>query len=237
MLSLLKKELQSYFITPIGYVFVAVYLAVNGVLFTNLTLKAAVPTTNVEAYFTTSVLALVLLVPLLTMRSFSEERKMKTDQLLLTAPVSLAAMVGAKLLGAYIVYALTVLASALNMLALGIYGATVNYAVIFGSYLSLLLIGLACVSIGVFISAMTENQLISAVMTMGFLLVIVYLSLFNSQIESDFLRSVLSWISLLDRYALFTYGIFDLSSLIYYISIAGVFYFLTVRVFEKRRWG
>ena len=200
-------------------------------------MKATVPTTSVETYFTTSVLALVLLVPLLTMRSFSEERKMKTDQLLLTAPISLASMVGAKLLGAYIVYALTVVASAMNMFALGIYGNTINYASIFGSYLSLLLIGLACVSIGVFISALTENQLISAVLTMAFLLVIVYLSLFNSQIESDVLRTVLSWIALLDRYALFTYGIFDLSALIYYISIAGVFYFLTVRVFEKRRWG
>ena len=143
---------------------------------------------------------------------------------------------GAKLLGAYIVYIIAVLASSLNIIALDIYGNTVNYGVIFGSYLSLLLIGLACIAIGVFVSSLTENQLVAAIVTMGILLVIIAISMFNSQIESDFLRAVLSWISLLDRYALFTYGMFDLSALIYYISIAGVFFFLTVRVFEKRRW-
>ena len=140
MFSLLKKEIRSYFITPIGYVFVAVYLAVNGVLFTNLTLKATVPTTSVDAYFTTSILALVLLVPLLTMRSFSEERKMKTDQLLLTAPISLASMVGAKLLGAYVVYSLTVVASAMNMFALVIISLQLKvWAVLLISVLLLLL--------------------------------------------------------------------------------------------------
>ena len=234
MLALLKKELHSYFITPIGYAFIAIYLAVNGVLFTTFTLKSGF--TVPDTYFTWSVLALVLLVPILTMKSFSEERKMKTDQLLLTAPVSLSAVVGAKLLGAYIVYIIAVLASSLNIIALDIDGNTVNYGVIFGSYLSLLLIGLACIAIGVFVSSLTENQLVAAIVTMGILLVIIAISMFNSQIESDFLRAVLSWISLLDRYALFTYGMFDLSALIYYISIAGVFFFLTVRVFEKRRW-
>ncbi|MBE6637921.1 MAG: ABC transporter [Ruminococcaceae bacterium] len=233
MLALLKKEIHSYFTTPIGYAFIAIYLAVNGVLFTVFTLKSGYSTP--ETYFTWSVLALILLVPILTMKSFSEERKMKTDQLLLTAPISLGAVVGAKLLGAYVVYVITVLASTLNCIALGIYGK-INLGVLFGSYLSLLLIGLACIAIGVFVSALTENQLVAAVFTMGLLLIIIYISLFNSQIENDFLRSVLSWISLLDRYALFTYGMFDLSALIYYISIAGVFYFLTIRVFEKRRW-
>ena len=111
-----------------------------------------------------------------------------------------------------------------------------NLGVLFGSYLSLLLIGLSCIAIGVFISALTENQLVAAVITMGLLLVIIAIGMFNGQIENDFLRSVLSWISLLDRFSLFTYGMFDLSALIYYFSIAGVFYFLTVRVFEKRRW-
>ena len=233
MLALLKKELHSYFITPIGYAFIAIYLAVNGVLFTVFTLKSGFSTP--DTYFTWSVLALVLLVPILTMKSFAEERKMKTDQLLLTAPVSLTAVVGAKLLGAYIVYIAALLASSLNCLALDIYGSA-NFAILFGSYLSLMLVGLACISIGVFVSALTENQLVAAIITMGMLLVIIYISFFNAQIENDVLRTVLSWISLLDRYSMFTYGIFDLSALIYYISIAGVFYLLTVRVFEKRRW-
>lgn len=233
MLALLKKELHSYFITPIGYAFIAIYLAANGVLFTVFTLKSGYSST--ETYFTWSVIALVLLVPILTMKSFSEERKMKTDQLLLTSPISLAAVVGAKLLGAYAVYTLAVVASSLNCIALGIYGH-MNLGVLFGSYLSLLLIGLSCIAIGVFVSALTENQLVAAVITMGLLLIIIAIGMFNAQIENDFLRSVLSWISLLDRFALFTYGMFDLSALIYYLSIAGVFYFLTVRVFEKRRW-
>ena len=149
--------------------------------------------------------------------------------------MSLTAVVGAKLLGAYIVYLVAVIASSLNCVALDFYG-NVNFSVIFGSYLSLMLVGLACISIGIFISALTENQLVAAIITMGMLLVIIYISFFNAQLESDVLRTVLSWISLLDRYSMFTYGIFDLSALIYYISIAGVFYLLTVRVFEKRRW-
>lgn len=101
----------------------------------------------------------------------------------------------------------------------------------------MLLIGAACISIGVFISSLTENQIIAAIVTMAVLLVLMMLSIFNSYISVPFLRTVLNWFSILNRFSNFSFGIFDFSALLYYFSLSGIFLFLTVRVFQKRRWG
>ena len=100
-----------------------------------------------------------------------------------------------------------------------------------------ILIGAAFIAIGLFISSLTENQLAAAVMTVAVILVMLILDLVNQYIDVYVIRKVISWVCVLSRFSNFTTGILDFSSILYYISIAGVFLLLTVRVYDKRRWG
>jgi len=112
-----------------------------------------------------------------------------------------------------------------------------NTAIIAGNLIGILLLGAAFIALGLFISALTENQLVAAVSTMGIILVMVLVGLLRGLVDNYAIRFVLSWISVLERFYYFGYGIFDFNALLYYISICSVFIFLTIRVYEKRRWG
>ncbi len=234
MLSIYKRELGSYFTTPIGYIFCAVFLALSGAVFSYTTLFSM--RADVTSYFTYMLVLLIVLVPLLTMKLFSEERKQRTEQLLLTAPVSLYGMVGGKFLAAYTLFAGCTLLSFCSFFLLYLY-ADVKSAVLFGNLLAMLLLGMAFVAIGLFVSALTENQLAAAVGTVAILLALMLVSLLNSVIPVYWIRFVLSSISVFARYQNFTQGVFDIAAIIYYLSMTAVFLFLTVRVFDKRRWG
>ncbi len=234
MLAIYKRELAAYFTTPIGYVFCAVFLALSGAVFSYTTLFSM--TADVTTYFTAILLLLVILIPLLTMKLFSEERKQRTEQLLLTAPVSLYGMVAGKFLAAYTLFAGCTLLSFCSFFILYLY-ARVQTAVLFGNLVAILLLGMTFVSIGLFVSALTENQLAAAVGTVAILLVLVLISLLNSLIPVYWIRFVLSSISVFSRFQSFTQGIFDIAALFYYLSVSVAFLYLTVRVFEKRRWG
>ena len=234
MLAIYKREIAAYFHTPIGYIFCAVFLALSGAVFSYTTLFSM--KADVTSYFTYMLVLLVVLVPLLTMKLFSEERKQKTEQLLLTAPVSLYAMVAGKLLAAYTLYAACTLLSFSSFFILYLY-ADVKTAVLFGNLVAILLLGLTFITIGLFVSALTENQLAAAIGTVAILLVLMLISLANSIIPVYWIRFVLSSISVFARFQNFTQGVFDIAALFYYLSISAAFYFLTVRVFDKRRWG
>ena len=108
---------------------------------------------------------------------------------------------------------------------------------VFGCLVGVLLIGACFIAVGLFISAMTENQLAAAVISVAAIAFMILVGIFNNYIGSGFIVSVLDWISVLSRFDNFAYGLFDFSALLYYVSISGVFLFLTVRVYEKRRWG
>ena len=235
MLSIYKKELRSYFTTPIGYVFFAVFLAISAVLCTFTTIKASNPTTNVSTFFTGLLFVLIVIIPLLTMKLFSEEKKMRTEQLLLTAPISITNMVLSKFFAALTLYAGALLLSSLNMIPLFIY-AEPEAAVIFGNYIAIFLVGSAFIAIGVFMSSLTENQLAAAVSTTAVLLALLVINFANGAIDSYAVRSVLSWLSIYSRYTAFTYGIFDYVALLYYVSVCFVFCYLTIRIYEQRRW-
>ena len=234
MLSIYKRELASYFTTPIGYIFCAVFLALSGAVFSYTTLFSM--KADVTTYFTYMLVMLLVLIPLLTMKLFSEERKQKTEQLLLTAPVSLYGMVAGKFLAAYTLFAGCTLLSFCSFFLLYLY-ADVKSAVLFGNLLAILLLGMAFVAIGLFVSALTENQLAAAVGTVAILLALMLISLLNSIIPVYWIRFVLSSISVFARYQNFTQGVFDIAAILYYLTMTAVFLFLTVRVFDKRRWG
>lgn len=234
MLAVYKKEMRSYFTTPIGYVFMGIFLLASGFIFGLTTLQSQ--TSDVSEYFQIMIFAYVIVVPLLTMRSLSEERRARTEQLLLTSPLRLTSLVGAKFLAAYTMYLITAIISAFYMIPLGIYGNP-NWGRVAGCYIALMLIGMCFVAIGIFVSSLTENQFVAAIGTIGLLGFFVVLGTLGTFIDSSAVKAMISWVSIYSRYTNFTYGIFDTASALYYISVAAVFLFLTVRIYERRRWN
>ena len=232
MLAIFKKEMRSYFTGAIGYAFLVIFLAVGAALFCLTTLLSM--RADVSTYFIYMMIFSGVMLPLLTMKSFSEERKIKTEQLVLTSPVSLVSMVMGKFLAATAVFAGATLVSSLSFVILYRY-ASVKTAMLFGNFIALLLVGMTFISIGMFVSSLTENQLAAAVGTIGILLFFMLISLLNNVIPFYFLRFILNGISIYARFVNFTNGIFDVASLVYYLSICAVFLFLTVRVFARRR--
>ena len=236
MLAIYKREMLSYFTSPIGYVFIAVFLALNAFIFSICTLMAG-EGSSVGSYFMFVMFIFIVLVPLLTMESFSVERKMRTEQLVLTSPVSLMGMVFAKFLAAFTMFGGTFLGGNLiNFATLYMYGEP-NTAVLISSSIGILLIGAAFIAIGLFVSAMTENQLVAAVGTMGILIFLLLIGFLTPYIDSYVVRTVLNWISIYSRFGNFSYGILDPATFVYYFSICFVFMFITVRIYEKRRWS
>ncbi len=233
MFAIYKKELRSYFVNPIGYVYVALFLAVSSLVFAYTTLYSG--TCDLSTYYILMLFLFAILIPLLTMRMLSEEKKSKTEQILLTSPVSLFSVIFAKYLAAYTLFAGTLLISCLNFAVLYSYGKP-NTAVIFSTTLGILLIGSAFVAIGIFVSACTENQLVSALVTIVSIAATLVIGILANYVTFTPLRVVMKWFSVFDRFYVFTYGYFDLVSLLYYISVSIIFIFLTIRVFEKRRW-
>ncbi len=256
MLAIYRKEMRSYFINPIGYVYLGVFLVFSALLFSYTTINAGSYSTS--SYFTFLIISFVILIPILTMRLFAEERKLRTEQLLLTAPVTITGMVLGKYFAALTIYVGGILISCLNFIPLYVVGAAEragdNMALthigpvtgeILGSLLAVILLGAALIAVGTLISALTENQLSAAIITIGVIAVMVLLNVFNRLTDSDgqpligsyAVRFVLDWVSVMSRFSNFSNGIFDYAALFYYISLAFVFLFLTVRVYEKRRWG
>ena len=214
MLAIYKREMLSYFTSPIGYVFIAVFLALNAFIFSIFTLMAG-EGSSVGSYFMFVMFIFIVLVPLLTMKSFSEERKMRTEQLILTSPVSLMGMVFAKFLAAFTMFGGTFLGGNLiNFATLYMYGEP-NTAVLISSSIGILLIGAAFIAIGIFVSAMTENQLVAAVGTMGILTFLLLIGFLTSYIDSYVVRTVLDWISIYSRFGNFSYGILDPATFVY----------------------
>ena len=234
MSAIYKRELRAYFVTPIGYVCLAIFLAASGFLFSMTTLLSQ--TTDTSTYFVFSLFLLIIVCSLLTMRLFSEEKKLRTEQLLMTAPISITSMVTAKFFAAETVFLAGLLLTSLNVIPLYLYAEPYT-AQIVGNYVALFLVGSAFIAIGLFMSSLTENQLATAVATIGVLLFLLIMSFANSYIDLYAFRYVIDWLSVYARYQNFTQGIFDYNALLYYASICFVFVYLTIRIYERRRWA
>lgn len=235
MIAIFKRELRAYFTGVVGYVFLASFLAVSAAVFSFTTLFSM--SADVTAYFTFMLIFSAVILPILTMKSFSEERKMRTEQLLMTSPVSITGVVFGKFLASYVMFAGALLFSSLYFLLLLPY-AQLKLAVLFGNILAMLLVGLVFISIGLFVSSLTENQLTAAVGTMAIILAFLAVGLVSSLLPTEYwLRFVLDSLSVFTRFQSFTNGYFDIASLIYYLSAAGVFLFLTIRVYDRRRYN
>ena len=234
MSAIFRRELGAFFTSGIAYVFLAVFYLLAGLFFYMYTLSSS--TTDMSGMFSMLFAVIIFLIPILTMKSFSEEKKQKTEQGLLTAPVGLGGIVLGKYFATILMYIFGVSIVLIYALILSFFGS-VDWGILFSNYLALILLGAAFIAIGMFISSLTENQVVAAVGGICSLLFLCLVDILTNYISIDFITDFLNSISFYNKYYEFTCGIFNLSSVLFYISTAVIFNFLTVRVFEKRRWS
>jgi ABC-2 type transport system permease protein len=232
MIALYRKELRSTFTSWTGYVYLAVFSLISGFIFTTGNLLSQ--NGDIKSYFASICTVLVLLVPILTMRVFAEERKLRTLQLLFTMPLSLVDIVAGKFLATLTVFGIGLVPTLAYPVILASYGG-VETAVVAGNYLGLLMLVSACIAIGLFVSALTENQLIAAVVTYALLLALWLLD--TTGLESAAGTGVphLAYLSLNRHFQAFTYGIFNPADIVFFASLTLLFLAFCVLTLDARK--
>ena len=234
MVAILKRELSSYFNSAVAYVVMAVYFLFSGLFFSMICIEN--DTSSLSYVFGNMFIIILFIIPIITMKSFSEEKRQRTDQALLTSPTSLFEIVMGKFLGALILFAICSLIFVVYALVLSFFTSP-DWAVVLCTVLGLLLLGSALIAIDIFISVLTESMIISAVAGMGVGLLIYMLSNLSNNITVDWIATIVKKIDFLTYYTNFTYGMLNLTDIIFFLSVTGLFLFFTARVLEKRRWS
>jgi ABC-2 type transport system permease protein len=232
MSAVFRKEVTTYFNTMIGYVYMGVFLFFSGLLFNMKNINEG--SASISELFGSLFFVLILLTPFLTMRLMAEEKKTKTDQMLLTSPVPVRSIVLGKYFAAVFVLAMSMAATLLYVLIIAIFSSPYFGEILLG-YVGYLLLGGVCISIGLFISSIMENQLSAVLITFVVLLLLWMPSLIS--VNDSVISSVLGVLSIFSNYAPFARGILSISSVLYMLSFSFVFLMLTVVMTERRRWG
>lgn len=230
-----RREMGAFFTSGLGYVFLTVFYAFSGYFFYTDVLSSKI--TDTSPMFVSMFIIFIFLIPVLTMRLLSEEKKNKTDQGLLTAPISLWELVLGKFLAAFTLF---VIAESIIFVYAVIlkYLGNVVWPTLIGNYVAMLFLGAAFISIGLFVSSLTENQMTAAVVSFVVMLILyVYDDMFLGRISNDKVLDVLSALSFRSRYVEFTTGVFSAGSILFFISTAFLFNFFTIKVLEKKRWS
>ncbi len=231
--AIFKREFKNYFTSPIGYVILAVFLFFSGLFFSYIFMYGMADITFVFSQMFNIVL---FVVPILTMRTMSEDRRQKVDQALLTAPVSLTGIVMGKFFAALGVFALGFAPTLVFQLIFSMY-LTPDWLIYFGNVVGILLFGSAMIAAGIFISSLTESQMVAAVGSFALSLFIMMMDTFASLINLDFIQKVTDWLSISGRYNTFVAGVFDYANVLFFVGFAAIFLFLTVRILDKKRWA
>lgn len=234
MTAILKREIRAYFDSLIGYIFLTAFFAGSGILFGITSLQYG--STSMSGMYSGLFYILLVLIPILTMRTLSEEKRQKTDQLLLTAPISLSALVIGKFLAAMLIYSIGVVMTLVYAIVVSFFGS-VAWLTVVGNVVGLLLLGAAYIAVGILISSLTENQVIAAIGGFAATLLLYLIGTVAQIIPVPWLAGVFRNLSFSTRYAPFTYGVFDFSNVLFFISATVIFLFLTMRVLERRRWS
>lgn len=234
MRAVFKREVRAYFQSPQGYVFIAVMYFFTAYYFFTYNLYSN--TTDMSNLFDQLFSVVLFLVPILTMRLMSEDKRARTDQLLLTAPISRLGIVMGKYLSALCVYLVAISASLLMAVVLSFYGVP-DWPVIIGNLVGLILLGASLIAICMFLSSLTESQVIAAVSGFAVSLFLVLVDALVYVVSGKLFQKIFSYMSFNDRYNGFTIGIIDLSNVLFFLSIAALFVLLTAAVLEKRRWS
>lgn len=232
--AILKRELSSYFNSAIAYVVMSVFFFFSGYFFYIICLENS--SASLSYVFSNMFIIILLLIPIITMKSFSEEKRQKTDQALLTSPASLAEIVLGKFFGAFLLYAICCSIFLVYALVIAAF-TTPEWSSIFGTLIGLLLLGASLIAIDIFISSLTESMIISAIVSIGAGLLIYMLSTFTNFISVEWISTVLGKIDFVNYYTEFTYGKLNIANVVFFVSVTGLFLFFTDRVLEKRRWS
>ena len=287
MTAIIKKEMRAYFTSVAGYGFLTVLLVLTGMFFSIANIMGLNP---YYAYtLNQSTILFLILIPVLTMRLFAEESRQKTDQLLYTAPLTVAQIVVGKFVAAMLLFLTGMVITMIFPLIMAFYGR-IPTAETIGAFTGFILLGACYIAVGIFISSLTENQIIAAVATFAvlFLFIIldglavsmpvsrsssaIFLALvaaglsfimyrstksklvaiilfvllaaggttvyfINNLLFDGVITKVMNWFSLLNRFGNFMEGVLSISDIVYYVTFAFAFVFLTVNTIEKRRWA
>ena len=235
MKAVFKRELRSFFNTPIGYVVMAVVFFFAGLFFYTYNLYAG--SAGLTGVFSMLFYVVLIALPLLTMRMFSEEKRQKTDQALFTAPVSLSGIVAGKFLATYLFFAITLSITLVYGVVISTQ-LTPDWMVIFGNFFGTLLLGGMIIAAGIFFSALTESQLIAVIVTIAFSLALMMIDSFANLLTfSPWLMEAVSFFSVYTRYAEFTRGIISYDNVFFFISLQVLFLFSTARTLDTKRWN
>ena len=250
-----QRELKAYFISPVAYVVLTIFTFLSGMFF-NLLINAMTQTATARAmqsaqtgqppdpidmpglisqsFFGTMSVIMLFMLPMITMALFSEEKKRGTIELLLTAPITDLQVVLGKFLAASTFYAILLLTTVVPMLTLYIYSTPASGPIL-AAYLGILLYGLSVLAIGMFISTLTENQIIAAILSFGAVFILWLIDAF-SRGASEGLGAVLTYLSILNHLNDFLSGVIGTSHIIFYLSLILVGLFLTYRSLDSLRW-
>lgn len=233
MKAIFKREFKNFFITPIGYIFIGFFMLMSAIMFVMNVMEPQIA--DLSGFFASLSVVLVVLVPILTMRLLAEEKRNKTDQLLFTAPVTMTEIVLGKFFATAAIYGLVLVCTWIFPIIMMIVSKPV-VGIMISQYVGFFLLGLVFISIGLYISALTENQIISAIASFGILLVLVLLDSFAANISIPIVANIVSWLSITARFEDFFIGILNPAVIIYYLSITALFVYFTIQTLEKRRF-
>ena len=241
MFSLYKKEVQSYFCSPFAYIVSALFLLVFSLSFIQgvSNMNSSVFKFSFSNIFYNNFFYFIFMIPLLTMRTFAEERKSHTETLWLSAPITIPQVVFAKFFAVATVFLVMMLLSLFFPLVAAIKG-TVIVSSMFCGYLGFFLWGLVCIAVGMMMSALTDNPIIAAVLGEAAMIFLIFIDNFSATdlVRSlPFLEKILRWFSTEIRFNTFSQGLFTLSDLVFFITITLVVLIWTIIIIEKRRWS
>jgi ABC-2 type transport system permease protein len=245
-----KKELKAYLYSPVAYIASAFFLLVSGFFFYNILVyinqaqsmamqygQAQAINLNQMLYaplFSNVTVVLMFLLPMLTMRLFADEKRMRTEEMLFTAPIRTGSIILGKFLAALIVYAAILLLTGVFSLFTFAYG-TPQLAPVLTAYLGLFLMGAVFISIGLLASSLTENQAIAAVIAFSTILLIWVISWIGESAGPSW-RGLLTYLSFSGHFQSLTQGVLDTQDLVYYVSFTFMNLYLTYSIFEFRKW-
>lgn len=246
-----KKELKIFLFSPMAYILSAFFLLISGFFFYNIVTWFSSQSARMmqnpyyanqlnlnkmvfESYFNNVVIILIFLIPLLTMRLLSDEKKMRTDELLLTSPLKMSSIIMGKYLAALIIYTLILILSATHTLFIFLHGNP-QIIPLLTSYLGLFLIGAVFIAIGILASSLTENQMIAAVISFSTILLIWVLSWIGEGAGPEW-KGILSYLSFFSHFQNLLKGVLDTKDLVYYLSFTFTGLYLAYTVSEFRKW-
>ncbi|HOP11727.1 MAG TPA: ABC transporter permease subunit [Oscillospiraceae bacterium] len=234
MRAIIKREFSSYFAHPVGYLFIGVtFLMASFSFFIDVFLYG---TTDISPVFSSLFGLMYLIVPLITMRLLSEEKRHKTEQIFYTSPVTMTEVVLGKFFGACLVYIVATAIVFVHQVVLAFYGSP-EWGLLICRYLGLVLLGGLLIGIGLVVSALTESQAVAAIITLAVTMIMDRIDSLTQSSSSETLIKITEWISPGHHFTGFFNGILNVADIFYYISMTGLLLFIAVRILDRKRWA